>query len=136
MKIEFTLAPSSQDIDFLTQQINQEKPEFGTAYPFGFMIRDTNNHIIAGCNGSVIFGAIYTDQLWVHKDYRSIGIGRKLMDHVYDYGRQVGCTLATVATMSFQAAHHFYEKLGYVVDFDRPGYVNQSRCIFMKLNLI
>ena len=135
MKIEFTKSPASIDIDFLTQKINQETPELGEAYPFAFFVRDKNNQIIAGCNGSVIFGSIYTDQLWVRPDHRGNGLGHKLMAEVHDYGRENGCSMATVATMSFQSAKAFYEKLGYVVDFERSGYTQNSSCIFLKRSL-
>ena len=41
-----------------TQKINQETSEFGSAYPFAFFIRNEVGEIIAGCNGSVVFGAV------------------------------------------------------------------------------
>jgi len=135
MNIEFISTPVSADIDFLTQKINQETPEFGEAHPFAFFIRDEKNKIIAGCNGSMIFGNIYTDQLWVHPDYRKNGLGHKLMEAVHDYGRKSECSLATVATMSFQGAKAFYERLGYLSDFERPGYTQNSSCIFLKRSL-
>ena len=135
MNIEFTAIPASADIDFLTQQINLETPEFGEAHPFAFFLRDEKNSIIAGCNGSVIFGSIYTDQLWVHPAHRKNGLGHKLMEAVHDYGRKLGCSMATVATMSFQGARAFYEKLGYASDFARPGYARGSSCIFMRQEL-
>ncbi|MGI9215084.1 MAG: GNAT family N-acetyltransferase, partial [Gammaproteobacteria bacterium] len=62
---EFTASPIASDIEFLTQKINEETNDFGVASPFAFFIRNEDNCIIAGCNGSVIFGSIYTDQLWV-----------------------------------------------------------------------
>jgi hypothetical protein len=65
MKIEHISSPESADIDFLTQKINAETPKFGSAYPLAFFLRDKHNHIVAGCNGSIVYGAIYTDQLWV-----------------------------------------------------------------------
>ena len=136
MSIEFTATPDSADINFLTQKIDAETPEFGPVYPFGFFLRDENNHIVAGCNGFVIYGAIYTDQLWVDHRYRNTGLGRVLMEQVHDYGREIGCTMATVATMSFQGAQEFYERLGYEVDFERKGYVNGSSCLFLKKELI
>lgn len=135
MEIEHTSSPNSQDIDFLTEKINEETPEFGASYPFAFFIRDNHGKIIAGANGSVVFGAVYTDQLWVDRDHRKAGLGRKLMEQVENYGRSVGCTTATVATMSFQGAQKFYEKLGYIVDFERKGYVNGSSCLFLRRNL-
>jgi GNAT superfamily N-acetyltransferase len=81
-KIEYTNNPSASDIDFITRQINQETSEYGEAYPFAFFIRDDNSSIIAGANGFVIYGAIYTDQLWVDKDYRGQGFAKKIMDKV------------------------------------------------------
>jgi GNAT superfamily N-acetyltransferase len=135
MNIEFTLAPSSKDIDFLTQKINEENSELGEAHPFAFFIRDESDNIIAGCNGSIIFGSIYTDQLWVHLDHRKQGLGHQLMEAVHDYGRKLGCSMATVNTMSFQDARAFYEKLGYIVDFERFGYNKNSSLLFMKKEL-
>ena len=69
-KIEYTKNPSSSGIDFLTKQINQETSEYGQAYPFAFFMRDDAAEIIAGAYGFVIYGAIYTNQLWVDKDYK------------------------------------------------------------------
>jgi ribosomal protein S18 acetylase RimI-like enzyme len=135
MKIEHTLIPTNQDIDFLTQQINAETSEFGSAYPFAFFIRNDRHEIIAGCNGSIIFGSIYTDQLWVHPEHRKSGLGHNLMEKVHHYGRENRCHMATVATMTFQNAAEFYQKLGYVIDFERPGYAKNASCIFLKKNL-
>ncbi len=135
MNIEFTSTPQSSEIDFLTQKINQET-SFGSAYPFAFFIRNQAGEIIAGCNGSVVFGSIYTDQLWVHPNHRRSGLGLKLMNQVHDYGNQLGCKIATVSTMSFQSGCKFYEKLGYVVDFERNGYVKGSSCLFLRKELM
>ncbi|HFF3630113.1 TPA: GNAT family N-acetyltransferase [Legionella pneumophila] len=100
-----------------------------------FFVRDEKGQIIEGCTGSIIFGSIYTDQLWVHPEHRGKGLGHKLMAQVHDYGRENECTMATVAIMSFQGAKAFYEKLGYVVDFERAGYTQNSICIFLKRSL-
>lgn len=135
-KFEIIQNPSSKDLDFLTQKINEETTNYGSAYPFAILVRDEQGIMIAGCNGSVIFGSIYTDQLWVESAYRKKGVGRKLMEAVHAFGRQQGCTLATVSTMSFQVPN-FYQKLGYKVDFSRQGYDKGSTCIFLSkpLNL-
>lgn len=120
------------DINFLTQKINAETLQYGTAYPFGFFIRDEMNQIIAGCNGSVIYGAIYTDQLWVAPSHRKLGLGRELMEKVHDYGHKQHCKIATAMTMDFQQARGFYEKLGYICDFERHDYVKGAICYFLK----
>ena len=126
MKIEYAKNPAASDIDFITKQINQETAEYGEAYPFAFFIRDDDSKIIAGANGFVIYGAIYTDQLWVDKRHRGQGFAKKLMDKVHEFGLHEGCKMATVQTISFQGAQRLYEKLGYVQDFKRAGYVNGS----------
>jgi GNAT superfamily N-acetyltransferase len=131
-KIEYTKNPTTSDIDFLTKQINQETSEYGQATPFAFFMRDERGEIITGANGFVIYGAIYTDQLWVDKGYKGQGFAKKIMDKVHEFGKLEGCKIATVQTMSFQGAQNFYEKLGYVQDFKRTGYVNGSNCIFMR----
>ncbi len=135
VNIQYTSTTASEDIDFLTQKINQERPEFAEAHPFAFFMRDEKNQIIAGCNGNMIFGSIYTDQLCVHPAHRKNCLAHQLMEAVHDYGRKSGCSMATVATMSFQVARTFYEKLGYVSDFERPGYTQNSSCIFLKRSL-
>jgi len=135
MKINHISSPDNKDIDFLTQQINEETPERKGAFPFAFFIHDDNGNIIAGCNGSVIFGSIYTDQLWVHRNYRHQGLGQKLMEQAHEYGRQNMCRMATVATMSFQNARVFYEQLGYICDFERQGYSDGASCVFLRKEL-
>ena len=133
--IQFTNTPSPEDIDKITQNINEETPEYGMAHPFGFFIRDDASNVIAGANGFVIYGSVYTDQLWVDKQYRKKGLARELMDRVHAFGEAEGCSFASVQTMNFQGAQTFYEKLGYIQDFQRAGFVNDSYCIYMKKSL-
>ncbi len=64
MKIEFTLKPDGSEVDFLTKMIDAETPDFKGVYPFAFFIRDDLNAIIAGCNGFMLVGSVYIDQLW------------------------------------------------------------------------
>ena len=135
MKITFDPNANKSDVDFLTDQINDETKEHGKASPFGFFIKDDSQNIIAGANGFIIFGSVYTDQLWVSKEFRRKGIARKIMDNVHDYGRSQKCSIATIQTMEFQGAVEFYEKLGYIQDFKRSGYINNGHCIFMIKNL-
>lgn len=135
MIIEHTITPNPEDIDCLTQGINAESAGYGTMSPFGFFIRNEEGDLIAGCNGSIIFDAIYTSQLWVHPDHRHQGLGRKLMERVHAYGRQSSCTLATLATRSFLRTQAFYERLGYVCDFESQGYVRGTSRLFLKKTL-
>lgn len=135
-KFEFEIVnnPSSNDLDFLTHKINAEAGDKGAAYPFAILVCNKESGIVAGCNGSIIFGSIYTDQLWVDPNLRKLGMGKKLMEAVHEYGKKHGCTISTVATMSFQVPD-FYKKLGYKIDFSREGYSKGASCIFMSKKL-
>ncbi|NQY42751.1 MAG: GNAT family N-acetyltransferase [Legionellales bacterium] len=134
-EISYFALPNNKDIDFLTYRINAETSEYGRVSPFGFFAKDSSEQIIAGANGYLLYGTIYTDQLWVMKNYRNKGIARNIMDKIHSLGKEAGSTMATVQTMSFQSAERFYEKLGYIKDFQRFGYINNSYCIFMKKTL-
>lgn len=134
-QIDYTKNPHSVDINFLTKKISEETSQYGLAQPFAFFIKDEANKIIAGANGFILYGTIYTDQLWVDENYRRQGLAKKIMNKVHELGKSEGCQIATVQTMDFQKAANFYQKLGYVQDFKRPGYVYSSHCIFMKKDL-
>ncbi len=75
----------------------------GDAYPFGIFLKYKTNtttknsarsssslpniqpvdpsgesegsSIVGGCNGSIVYGSIYTDQLWMHPQFRGRGLG-------------------------------------------------------------
>ncbi len=132
MQLEFTLSPALEDIGYLTEAINAEPGVPDKAYPFAFFMREEQGQIIAGCNGSVIFGSIYTDQLWVDRQYRRQGLGKQLMAAVHAYGKKVGCNFASVHTMSFQNTRGFYESLGYTLEYERPGYLGGASCLCLK----
>jgi len=91
----------------LTQKNNEETPDFGAATPFAFFLRDEVGNMIAGCNGGVIFGCIDTEQFWVAQNNRNAGLGRNLMNEIHEYGKKIGCSMATVNTMSFQCPRVF-----------------------------
>jgi ribosomal protein S18 acetylase RimI-like enzyme len=132
MNIEYSASPYYKDIEFLTEKINVETQEYGSAHPFSFFIRDTHKQIIAGCNGFVLYGVIYTDQLWVSSDCRCQGLGRKLMAEVETLGRKERCYLATVSTMTFQGVQGFYERIGYGVEYNRSDGEGITKFIFMS----
>ena len=116
MNIESTQNPRSKDIDFLTTKINEETQQFGEASPFGFFVKDDDENIIAGANGFILYGSVYTDQLWVSKEHREKGLAKQIMMNIHDLGRKHDCHIATIQTMEFQSAAEFYKKLGYIID--------------------
>lgn len=115
--------------------IDSENPNWPNCKPFGFQINSDEGKLIAGCNGFILFGAVHTDQLWVHPLYRKQGLATQLMNQVHTYGLQKECVMATVNTMSFQNALNFYLKFGYQIEFERQGHTNNSTCYFLKKEL-
>lgn len=134
MQINFTEAPSSELINTLTDRINEETPSYGAVLPWAFSIQE-EGELVAGCNGYYLFGVLYTDQLWVAESHRKQGLGRKLMEAVHAMGRKKGYKLATVHTMDFQGAIPFYQKIGYTIDFTRPGYTQGAHFLALSKKL-
>jgi GNAT superfamily N-acetyltransferase len=125
-----------QNVDFLTQAIDSTCPDFSVGcVPFGFLLRNPYGELRGGCNGFFLYGAVDTDQLWVHPEERGKGWGRFLMEQVHIWGKESGCHIATVRTMSFQKALLFYQALGYRTDYTRTGYIQNSSCLFLSKKL-
>ena len=133
MDIIFSI--DKQDFRFLFDKVSEETKERGESSLYGFFAKDEKNNIIAGCYGSLVYGVIYIDQLWVHPDYRKQGFGKKLMEMAHAYGKERGCKKAVLQTMNFQRIPGFYEKLGYVVEFEQFGYCEGSCLIFYAKSL-
>ncbi|MDD9139507.1 MAG: GNAT family N-acetyltransferase [Candidatus Cardinium sp.] len=136
MEIEYTSNPKHEEINYLTNQLSQSVEGVPFLRPFAFFIKSKDKQIKAGVNGFLIYGAIYTDQLWVSPQYRKQGLGSQLMKEVHQLGYSENCAIATVATMSFSGARKFYEKLGYVVEFVRSGYKHTACCIYLIKKLL
>lgn len=78
-----------------------------------------------------IWGALYIKYVYVDAAFRGQGFGKELMHHALQHGQERGCAFAFLETMSYLGAVEFYKKLGFVVEFSRPGYKNG--CIFQYL---
>lgn len=76
MNIEYIPNPSSENIDFLKDQLNKAAAGFKSVDTFVFFIKDADKQIQAGLDGFFMYGAICTDQLWVAPGYRRLGLGR------------------------------------------------------------
>jgi ribosomal protein S18 acetylase RimI-like enzyme len=101
--------------------------------PLAFEIRD--GETLAGCVVIQLFwGQLHIKYLFVEESHRNQGIATALMKHALDYGRSQGCTFAFVETMSFQAPD-FYQKLGFKIDFTRPGYAKGTSFHYLRMDL-
>lgn len=95
-----------------------------------------NDVCVAGLDGVTIHKWLKIQLMAVSPQHRRRGIGRKLITEAFAVGRQRGCELAYVDTMSYQAPE-FYRCLGFaevgrLVDWDSHGH---DKIFFaMKLN--
>jgi GNAT superfamily N-acetyltransferase len=97
----------------------------GDAYysPLAIFLKDERGAMLGGALGHVWGGWLDLDTLWVAEPFRGQGYGAKLLRAAEDEARMQGCRGVFLTTFSFQAKP-FYEKFGYEVVADIPGYPN------------
>lgn len=99
--------------------------------PFSIFIKDDQDRVLGGISGTLFYGSLYIDSLWVDKSLRSQGWGTKLMQEAETVGREQGALFATLNTMDWEALS-FYQKLGYSIEFIREGYEKDSKMFLLR----
>lgn len=102
--------------------------------PFSIFIKDQNGKIFGGASGTLFYGSLYVDSLWIDQTLRHQGWGTKLMDEAEKMGREHGALFVTLNTMDWEALP-FYQKLGYFTEFIREGYEKNSKMFMLRKNL-
>ncbi len=69
--------------------------------------------LIGALTADILWDWMYIDELWVDKNYRSLGIAKNLMKSAEEYSVSHDLTGLWLWTQSWQAAE-FYEKLDFV----------------------
>ncbi len=135
--IRYETHPKKEDIQILGDgimahaKLQKQQPLIET---FAFFVRDKNNFILGGCNGSIYYACLYIDQLWLDENLREQGIGTQLMQSAEVLGKEKKCLFLTVNTMDWEALD-FYKKLGYYVEYERTGYLNHSTMYFLRKSI-
>lgn len=132
--ITFDPNPSAEDIQVIGDGIMANAKQQNGLDPlqfFAFFVRDEQSKIVGGCNGSTLHGGLYIDQLWVDASIRHQHYGTRLMQEAEKFGKEKGCTFATVNTMSWEAPE-FYKKLGFEVEFVRHGFMHGATFYFLR----
>ena len=102
--------------------------------PFSIFIKDQEENIVGGVSGTLFYGSLYVDSLWVNKTLRHQGWGSKLMHEAEQVGREHGVRFITLNTMDWEALP-FYQKLGYSIEFTREGYSKDSKMFMLRKNV-
>jgi len=101
--------------------------------PFSIFIKDGKDKVLGGVSGTIFYGSIYIDSLWVDKTLRGQGWGTKLIQEAEKIGSEQGALFATLNTMDWEA-FPFYQKLGYFLEFTREGYSKNSKMFLLRKN--
>ncbi len=92
----------------------------GDLTSFAFTLRN-NGEFCGAIVSKALWGALHIRHLFISPDCRGQGMGRTLMEKAFERGKELHCHFAYVETLSFQALG-FYQKLGFDLEFTRPGY--------------
>ena len=71
-----------------------------------------NQDQLGGLIGKRTGNTIHIQLLAVNPDHQNQGIGKQLIQALFDYGKKVGCRSVTVTTQDYQAPH-FYQAAGF-----------------------
>lgn len=90
--------------------------------------------VFGGASGTLFYGSLYVDSLWIDKTLRHQGWGKKLMCEAEKIGKENDALFVTLNTMDWEALP-FYQKLGYSIEFVREGYEKNSKMFMLRKTL-
>ena len=135
MIIETFQNPEPEDYQVLIRGISRHAHEakgIGPAEHYASFIRDSGQ-IIGGVGGYVYLGCLSIEKLWVHPDFRGQGLAQQLLESIENTGRKKQCRFATLCTTDWEDLG-FYQKHGYVLEFQREGYDFNSTYYYLRKN--
>jgi ribosomal protein S18 acetylase RimI-like enzyme len=130
-----SLPADAKTIDDGLDHFNQNAADFTTSLKFVCIARLSSGSIVGGALARWWGQCCELQQIWVDKDHRSVGIGRRLVQMVEGEARVRGCALLYLDTFSFQAPA-FYLKLGYEVACELKGFPNNVSKFVMRKSLV
>jgi len=113
--IDFEPNPPPETIEAIDRALtayNQSRAEAPDFAPFALVVRNAQGEIIAGLKATSFYDWLAIELLWVDDRLRGEGYGTALLAQAEAIGRERGCFLAFLTTLSFQAPG-FYASHGY-----------------------
>ncbi len=101
--------------------------------PFAFFLAD-GDALVAGLTGFGHAGGGFIDLFYVAPGHRGQGVGRRLLDAAAAQCREIGLAFLTVNTMT-AAARDYYLARGFVVEFERRGYLSGGVLTYLRRDL-
>ena len=136
MKFQVINEDDSAVFDTLIAGLKEHKYEHmgpEDTLPLSVVARDEDNKIIGGVSGRTIYKNFLIGIVWVDKETRGTGLGRKLMEFAEVEAKKRGCLVAQLDTLSFQAPD-FYQKLGFDIVGTVPGFSGSPERYFLLKN--
>lgn len=133
MKVEVINDEDTAVFDALVDGVREHKYEnMGReeTKPLSVIARDEDDKLIGGVSGRMIYKNFLIGVVWVDKEARGTGLGRSLMELAEVEAKKLGCLVAQVDTLSFQAPV-FYEKLGFETVGVVPGFPGSPERYFL-----
>jgi GNAT superfamily N-acetyltransferase len=126
--------PTPNDEEHIRRQLGQWNISITglTDYaPANFVLRDGEDKIWGAALAYVWGEWLHVDVLWLRDEIRGLGWGTRLLEAVHATGREHGAGAAWLDTFSWQA-RPFYERFGYELVFEVPGFPAGHSRFFMR----
>lgn len=103
--------------------------------PFGLILRDSANRIVGGLSAEIAYGCLTIRRLWIDSSWRRLGWGKKLVTRAEAFAREKECKFVTTVVMDWEDVP-FFQKLGYVIEYQYTGYAKNSRQFRFRKTLL
>lgn len=131
--LELNENPTAEDFRQIVDGVrtfNRDRTGVEWPRPVAYFLRDGEQQIVGGVQGSLWGRSMHIDALWVDEMHRGGGHGSKLMKAIEAYAAAQGHPLIYLETTSFQALP-FYEGLGYRVFGELPAIAEGHTLFFL-----
>lgn len=122
-QINYSMEKDPEFKMFIQNKIKQFNRESSDAFkelteekikPFHVSVEDSNEMLVGGLTGRVIWDWLEVDYFWLSPEVRGKGIGEDILKKAEKEAVLLGVTKILLTTFEFQA-RSFYEKYGYEV---------------------
>lgn len=125
---------STEDTAYVCSKFREFNDQNGGVFPSKEVLLvayGADKEVVGGLFGTISWGWLHVDVVWVEEEHRAKEIGSSLMDRAEADAKAMGVTNSYIETTDFQAVG-FYEKRGYHVfgqlEDQPPGHT----CYYMK----
>ncbi len=126
MRVSYSITstPSPEKLEAVDNALDEFNMQHGAmreVQRLSVFAEDDHGKVIGGAVGRTWGKCCELQQLAVHSEHRSQGIGEQLLQRFEQEAAARGCTLAYLDTFSFQAPI-FYKRRGYRVALETAGF--------------